>query len=471
MKMMPAWKRFWCWKKSKSTIFMEALAQMSDIDIAKITEDALGYRLPQFNQQSEELNASLKWNDRHSEKPKTSSTNINSGDWKRRQSEDEYSEPYGDDQGTFIEMSSIPPWSPGSSNRNAHISCLNQIASKIDLATRNFAVLHNLSNDESHLTLPSVQVPVQATAACGTELLEVVIGGVCSSSTSSVFQIQSQQQQRIARGGLEVQQDAAAVGSSCAPPETARRAVVLLKKKVAALAIKPRERSMNSSLLATSQNSKEARDDQGFERERSPSSIKAALTGAAASYHSQSSTSLHSATFKRPDVALLQNFVSNLSAAPQIHIPHPPPRSRSLTRHTAAVTIDEYASTDGVQQQQSQWRFSSHSTASGGTQELSNAEVDTEIKTVLANEDLIHSSQILMQPSSATNTKDDDLPSPFTKEDMKSHGRSSSAAVEDWGPPPTFTEEDMRLHEAAVAEQRAKKAAARAAKERDQRRL
>ena len=39
-----------------------------------------------------------------------------------------------------------------------------------------------------------------------------------------------------------------------------------------------------------------------------------------------------------------------------------------------------------------------------------------------------------------------------------------NAHVEDWGPPPTFTEEDMRLHEASVAEQKAKKAAARAAK-------
>jgi len=48
--------------------------------------------------------------------------------------------------------------------------------------------------------------------------------------------------------------------------------------------------------------------------------------------------------------------------------------------------------------------------------------------------------------------------------DENAHGRSSSAAVEDLGPPPTFTDEDMRLHEASVAEKRAKKAAARAAK-------
>ena len=40
---------------------MEALASMSDVDIVKITEEALGYRLPQFNQ--------------HSERPETSDLN------------------------------------------------------------------------------------------------------------------------------------------------------------------------------------------------------------------------------------------------------------------------------------------------------------------------------------------------------------------------------------------------------------
>ncbi len=48
MKLLPRWRQFLHRNKSKSTIFMEALASMSDFDIAKITEDALGCRLPQF---------------------------------------------------------------------------------------------------------------------------------------------------------------------------------------------------------------------------------------------------------------------------------------------------------------------------------------------------------------------------------------------------------------------------------------
>ena len=54
MKLLPLWKRIFHWNKSKSTMFMEALARMSDLDIAKITEEALGCCLPQFEQSSEE---------------------------------------------------------------------------------------------------------------------------------------------------------------------------------------------------------------------------------------------------------------------------------------------------------------------------------------------------------------------------------------------------------------------------------
>ncbi len=49
VKMLPCWRRVWGWKKSKQTMFMEALATMSDVDIVKVTEQALGYRLPQFD--------------------------------------------------------------------------------------------------------------------------------------------------------------------------------------------------------------------------------------------------------------------------------------------------------------------------------------------------------------------------------------------------------------------------------------
>ena len=48
VKLLPRWRQFIHKNKSKSTVFMEALARMSDLDIAKITEDALGCRLPQF---------------------------------------------------------------------------------------------------------------------------------------------------------------------------------------------------------------------------------------------------------------------------------------------------------------------------------------------------------------------------------------------------------------------------------------
>ena len=48
--------------------------------------------------------------------------------------------------------------------------------------------------------------------------------------------------------------------------------------------------------------------------------------------------------------------------------------------------------------------------------------------------------------------------------DLNPNGKSATAAVEYEDPPPEFTEEDLRLQEAVWAEQRAKKAAAQAAK-------
>ena len=56
MKSLPLWRRVFHWNTSKATMFMQALARMSDLDIAKMTEDALGYRLPQFEPSSSEPN-------------------------------------------------------------------------------------------------------------------------------------------------------------------------------------------------------------------------------------------------------------------------------------------------------------------------------------------------------------------------------------------------------------------------------
>jgi hypothetical protein len=47
---LPMWRRFFGQNSSKSNICMQALAKMSDLDIANITEEALGYTLPQFQE-------------------------------------------------------------------------------------------------------------------------------------------------------------------------------------------------------------------------------------------------------------------------------------------------------------------------------------------------------------------------------------------------------------------------------------
>jgi len=54
VKLLPLWRRLIHKNKSNSAIFLEALGRMSDLDIVKITEDALGYRLPQFQDTSEQ---------------------------------------------------------------------------------------------------------------------------------------------------------------------------------------------------------------------------------------------------------------------------------------------------------------------------------------------------------------------------------------------------------------------------------
>jgi hypothetical protein len=49
-KLLPFWKKLFYRNTSKKMIFMQALAKVSDLDIAQITKDALGYSLPQFQQ-------------------------------------------------------------------------------------------------------------------------------------------------------------------------------------------------------------------------------------------------------------------------------------------------------------------------------------------------------------------------------------------------------------------------------------
>jgi hypothetical protein len=193
VKMLPCWRRFWYWKKSKHSMFMEALAAMSDIDIAKITEEALGYRLPQFNQ--------------HSKRSDTS--------FRRRAMA---SPPSFDDN--IIKMT------------EAFEAMLAEEQAKkaAEHAAKVPSSFQARSGSSSH--------GMQATVAGGTELLEVVVSGGSSDAAAGVGQGQCQQQRPNER-------DAAAAEVSDVRPESTPRAAVMHTKTVAALAIKVPERGAN----------------------------------------------------------------------------------------------------------------------------------------------------------------------------------------------------------------------------------
>ncbi len=331
MKMLPAWRRFWHWKKSKSTMFMEALARMSDLDIAKITEDALGYRLPQFNQHSEELNTCSSLNQSHKpENPKIISSKSNGIEKQGRQFQAEKFELEKvavdcDESEAVMEMSS--PSSPNLSAANGDTLPHGQIASKIEFVARRLSVFSSPKSNESILKLPSAQVHV----ADGTELCEVIISGGNSDDAAGVGQLRSQQQQTIMHGGQTVHRDAAAAGDDCAPPASTYRAAALHTKTLAALALNPRGRGSINSFLAAVRKPIETRDNE----ERSPSRSRFALPTSNASSQPGLGTSVY--------VAAPQRQV-HLAAA-QSQIPPPPPRSRSRSRNMATATIDSPVST------------------------------------------------------------------------------------------------------------------------------
>ena len=50
---LPRWRRFFSRNAPRKEIFMQALSRMSDLDIVKLTEGALGYSLPQFQQSTQ----------------------------------------------------------------------------------------------------------------------------------------------------------------------------------------------------------------------------------------------------------------------------------------------------------------------------------------------------------------------------------------------------------------------------------
>ena len=358
VKMLPAWRRFWHWKKSKSNMFMEALARMSDLDIAKITEDALGYRLPQFNRQSETLNrcSSLdEFRDDKPETPKIISSKSNGIEQQGRRFEAKKFELEKVDCGeseVVMDMSSLSLPSPSLSAANSDAWHHSQINSKMDFVARRFSVFSSQKSNESILKRPIAQVRV----ADGTELCEVIVSGGNSDDAAGIGQLQSQQQQSIALGGQTVQREAAAAGVDCAPPTATSRAAVAHTKTLAALALNPRGRGNIGSFLAAVRKSTETRDNAACQREHSPNGSRFALPTSSASSQPGLSPSAH--------VAAPQLQV-NLAAA-QTPIPPPPPRSRSRSRNMATATIDLPASVFNVPPPPPRSRSSSRTRVSAG---------------------------------------------------------------------------------------------------------
>jgi hypothetical protein len=369
---LSSWRRFWSRKKSKQTIFMEALASMSDVDIVKITEEALGYRLPQFNQHSErpETSAPNDRKDDESEKNQKNSKQSNQGHRVEENKFEMEKVAVGFDDSEFnIEESSCPP-----TNENpleAHVTASHHriLTSKIDLA-RKLSIFSIPKSTESSLKLPSLQPP----AADSTELYEVIIDGRSTDDAAGVGHVQQQQQRRIAHAGQISQGDAAASSNRCLPQESIpQRAAVVRTQPLSALAIHPRGTSSNKMAV---QKSIESQDDEDFGMERLAISSGFALPEATVSPQPQPSQSKHFLTLKRRDVSTLLKYSTKLisqhqdpSTATQIQIPEPPPRLRSRSRNAVAAAVVP-ASVSILPPPPPRSRSSSRSRTSAGAQTL-----------------------------------------------------------------------------------------------------
>ncbi len=323
MNTLSCWRRFWYWKKSKQTIFVEALASMSDVDIVKITEEALGKRLQQFKQHSEipETSSLHECQDDKSEKMQRTSKPSKQGH-EESDFEMEKVEVGFDDNEFNIEKSSCPLTNDNPLETNVQSSQHRMLTSKIDLAQK-LSIFSIPKIAESILKLPSVQHP----AADSSELCEVIIDGRSVDDAAGVGQVQPQQQRRTAHSGPTAQGDAAASSNRCLPAESIpKRAAVVRTQTLSALAIHP----------------------------RGTSSIKTAIQHSIESFHKYSSV-----------------FISqhqNPSTAAQIQIPEPPPRSRSRSRNAVTTAVDPPASGLIVPPPPPRSRSSSRPRSSAGAQ-------------------------------------------------------------------------------------------------------
>jgi hypothetical protein len=358
--MLPWWKRLWHWKKSKSAVFMEALAKNSDLDIAKITEDALGYGLARFNQHAEEsktCNALNECRDYASECQITSSSMFNYAEQRRRQPVERIIEPENiacdtHDAGAVVEMSSFPSPSPEScSTVNADSSNQQHVAKvrKIE------SVFHGiLRRDASKF---------RTIDAGGTELREVVIGGRSSDEAAGVGQARLHVKQQNPHLDHVAQHNGTAAGKVTNLKHSPGAAVP--KAAVAAL-FNRRGRGRNIPSVGVNHGPIEGKFNDGLKLELNPGTSAATMPDATASLQPQ----------LRPSALSTDSHRQVNSAAEELHILQPPPRSRSRSRNTAAASMDPSTSAAVVPPPPPRSRSSSRFSTSAGAQAPADDEFD-----------------------------------------------------------------------------------------------
>jgi hypothetical protein len=323
--MLPWWKRLWHWKKSKSAVFMEALAKNSDLDIANITEDALEYGLARFNQHAEEsktCNALNECRDYASECQITSSSMFNYAEQRCRQPVERILEPENiacdtHDAGAVVEMSLFPSPSPESCSTVNADSSNQQHVSKL----RKIETVFNgiLRRDASKF---------RTIDAGSTELREVVIGGVSSDEAAGVGQARLHVKQQNTHLDQVAQHNGTAAGKFTTLKHSPGAAV---PKAVVAALFNRRGRGRNIPSVGVNQVPIEGNFNDGLQLELNPGTSAARLPDATASLQPQLQPSELSKD-------------SHHSAAEELHILQPPPRSRSRSRNTAAPCTDPSAS-------------------------------------------------------------------------------------------------------------------------------
>lgn len=278
MKMLPRWKLLFHQRKSKNTMFIEALARMSDLDIAKVTEDALGCCLPQFDQSDTLANPPQ---------------NIGSGNI--------VPAPVG--ESIEMKIRSNPLTCSSAAGAESH----GQPQILLEVASAKTAAQHNPEASESKGSRQT-RSQNQSEESSVFELQEVVVHGADETAgipTSAVLQ------------GRAVVRRSPNDASVCSSSKTSAVAVKSIKM-ISALALQQRGKRFANSVTAATQRHIEAAAGDDQMKRVDPFSSKMDST----SVHSEDSlqTSPQLIVFRAGDAVM------------QASVPQPPPRSRSSSR-------------------------------------------------------------------------------------------------------------------------------------------